>query len=316
MPRRKILLSTGSTNYRPPLERSKSAPKLTMIEENLGEEDEEFSEDYKKIAAFTVKGCVRVLKHCDSVSSLIDKRLALRQRLAETSGLRIPPRIDDNEEEMEEIEEQENRINEYPGGEEMEEQHIDEKNNRILEDLPPDSEHKDDDLSWFRRTDIQNDIIPLDSDEGSLSSGCESASTFNSAEEQTPTEETNKPEPEFKVGGTVLSSIDRLTNCTDVRKYCGLKHHLRMCQEIPDAEEVSLIPVGETPSDFSSLKVFKKRAEKDSCIYDCTDGTESNEREEKEETGSAYSDESGYDELIEGTNNDDSPSPISKIVLV
>uniref|UniRef100_T1J458 PID domain-containing protein n=1 Tax=Strigamia maritima TaxID=126957 RepID=T1J458_STRMM len=33
LPRRKILLSTGSANYRPPLERSKSAPKLMAIEE-------------------------------------------------------------------------------------------------------------------------------------------------------------------------------------------------------------------------------------------------------------------------------------------
>uniref|UniRef100_A0A1B6M9Q2 PID domain-containing protein n=1 Tax=Graphocephala atropunctata TaxID=36148 RepID=A0A1B6M9Q2_9HEMI len=40
LPRRKILLSTGSHNYRPPLERSKSAPKLMSIEESLEEEDE------------------------------------------------------------------------------------------------------------------------------------------------------------------------------------------------------------------------------------------------------------------------------------
>lgn len=40
MPRRKILLSTGSHNYRPPLERSKSAPKLMSIEESLEEEEE------------------------------------------------------------------------------------------------------------------------------------------------------------------------------------------------------------------------------------------------------------------------------------
>jgi hypothetical protein len=39
LPRRKILLLTGS-NYRPPLERSKSAPKLMSIEESLEEEEE------------------------------------------------------------------------------------------------------------------------------------------------------------------------------------------------------------------------------------------------------------------------------------
>lgn len=44
MPRRKILLSTGANNYRPPLERSKSAPKLMAIEE-IGEEDEEEADE-------------------------------------------------------------------------------------------------------------------------------------------------------------------------------------------------------------------------------------------------------------------------------
>lgn len=43
LPRRKILLSTGSHNYRPPLERSKSAPRLMSIEESL-EEDEELAD--------------------------------------------------------------------------------------------------------------------------------------------------------------------------------------------------------------------------------------------------------------------------------
>lgn len=40
MPRRKILLSVGANNYRPPMERSKSAPKLMSIEEAVGEEDD------------------------------------------------------------------------------------------------------------------------------------------------------------------------------------------------------------------------------------------------------------------------------------
>ncbi|KAK6633216.1 hypothetical protein RUM44_003817 [Polyplax serrata] len=39
LPRRKILLSTGCHNYKPPLERSKSAPKLMSIEESLEEEE-------------------------------------------------------------------------------------------------------------------------------------------------------------------------------------------------------------------------------------------------------------------------------------
>jgi hypothetical protein len=45
MPRRKILLSVGANHYRPPLERSKSAPKLMAIEEIIGEEEEEEERD-------------------------------------------------------------------------------------------------------------------------------------------------------------------------------------------------------------------------------------------------------------------------------
>lgn len=45
LPRRKILLSTGSQNYRPPLERSKSAPKLMSIDETLEEEEEAQEEE-------------------------------------------------------------------------------------------------------------------------------------------------------------------------------------------------------------------------------------------------------------------------------
>ncbi|KAK7070139.1 Protein fam43a [Halocaridina rubra] len=41
IPRRRLMLSTGAANYRPPLERSKSAPKLGAIEESIEEEEEE-----------------------------------------------------------------------------------------------------------------------------------------------------------------------------------------------------------------------------------------------------------------------------------
>merc|ERR1711971_331993 len=41
MPFRKIMLQPGSSNYRPPLEKGKSAPKLKVIEEVIFEEDEE-----------------------------------------------------------------------------------------------------------------------------------------------------------------------------------------------------------------------------------------------------------------------------------
>lgn len=45
MPYRKLLLQTGTCNYKPPIERSKSAPKLTSIEEAELEEEEEGDEE-------------------------------------------------------------------------------------------------------------------------------------------------------------------------------------------------------------------------------------------------------------------------------
>ena len=45
MPYRKLLLQAGSSNYKPPIERSKSAPKLSSIEEVVHEEEEEEEEE-------------------------------------------------------------------------------------------------------------------------------------------------------------------------------------------------------------------------------------------------------------------------------
>ena len=45
MPFRKIMLQAGGSNYRPPLEKGKSAPKLKVIEEVIIEEDEDNTED-------------------------------------------------------------------------------------------------------------------------------------------------------------------------------------------------------------------------------------------------------------------------------
>lgn len=61
MPRRKIMLSVGGTNYRPPLERSKSAPKLMAIEEAIAEEEEEETEQdtFKRQELQDMKSCCK-----------------------------------------------------------------------------------------------------------------------------------------------------------------------------------------------------------------------------------------------------------------
>ncbi|KAL0281569.1 UNVERIFIED_CONTAM: hypothetical protein PYX00_002516 [Menopon gallinae] len=85
LPRRKILLSIGSQNYRPPLERSKSAPKLMSIEESLEEEDNSPKEEEDAEAEdgkenpraeeksdFKITNLNFVKKLCSSIENLVE----------------------------------------------------------------------------------------------------------------------------------------------------------------------------------------------------------------------------------------------------
>uniref|UniRef100_A0A8D8UI45 Protein FAM43A n=1 Tax=Cacopsylla melanoneura TaxID=428564 RepID=A0A8D8UI45_9HEMI len=63
LPRRKLLLSTGSSNYKPPLERSKSAPKLMVIEEDQEEESTDDHIDYKKYSNYCIQQYGGTLKY-------------------------------------------------------------------------------------------------------------------------------------------------------------------------------------------------------------------------------------------------------------
>lgn len=54
------MLSVGANNYRPPLERSKSAPRLMAIEEAIGEEDEEDEEEKCSSRSKETRSCCTV----------------------------------------------------------------------------------------------------------------------------------------------------------------------------------------------------------------------------------------------------------------
>lgn len=275
IPRRKILLSTGSHNYKPPLERSKSAPKLTSIEEII-EEEEEIPEPNKNVYK-------KILRHYDSTSALLDKRKTFVRKLQEsyqppTSIVPVSEDICDE------------------SSKEILDLTLDEKSDLILEELVQNSLRNDllesCERAWFNALSEKPDLLPPDSDEGSLSSGCESASTVTSDLEQVfpaiSEEDETKPKTDldFKVGGCVLSRV---------RSYEGVNYGL--CKILN--EEVSLVPVGESQADFSSLKVFKKRSidiGREVC-------------EEEGENESACSDESGYEE-------EEMNSSVANIVLV
>ncbi|XP_018572779.1 uncharacterized protein LOC108912099 [Anoplophora glabripennis] len=311
IPRRKILLSTGSHNYKPPLERSKSAPKLTSIEEII-EEDDTFQSSQKIYK--------EILKHYDSTSSLLGKRNNYLINKFQFRDTTIPITEDFcNEKEVL------SRKVQFENG--IEDLTLDEKSDMILEELVQNSLRNDlletCERAWFNALREKPDLIPHDSDEGSLSSGCDSASTIVSDVEQVifPTineivheEEAcgkavleKKTDLEFIVGNNMLSrvrSFEKIAN-TDILKYCGLNTAYNNTP-ILDQDEVSLIPVGESHSDFSSLKVYKKRSMSEPTYL--INIRNRNDFEE-EENGSACSDESGFEE-------DELASSIGNIVLV
>ncbi|XP_056644404.1 uncharacterized protein LOC130450190 [Diorhabda sublineata] len=305
IPRRKILLSTGSHNYRPPLERSKSAPKLMSIEEIIEEEEDDNVFDNSKESVKVKK----LLNHCNSTNSLLDRRKWYFINKIRNNSNIVPARETTCDESLKEEK-----------TEESEPLMLDDKSDIILKELV-ESSFKNDLLescekAWYNALSQKPDLIPIECDEGSLSSGCESASTAMSEtdhpvfptitelavlqeEEQ---EYEKKTELDFKVGGTVLSrvrSFEKLSN-PDLLKYCGVNNK----KQFMDQEEVSLVPVGETHADFSSLKVFKRRTLSDPNYRRLSEGNASDD-----EIGSACSDESGYEE-------EDAISSIGNIVLV
>lgn len=307
IPRRKILLSTGAQNYKPPLERSKSAPKLTSIEEIVEEEDDVSQRSHKKMYK-------DILKHCDSTSALLDKRKTyILSKLQEINSINVPAiqNVCDNDKKR--------KVSFTDACETL---MLDDKSDIILQELVESTLSNDllesCERAWFNALGQKPDLIPLDSDEGSLSSGCESTSSTVTSDIEQPVfptieeknevqDEENKTEKktdlDFKVGETVLSrvrSFEKLSN-PDLIKFCGFNNR----KSILDQDEVSLIPVGESQSDFSSLKVYKKRNVTDRSGPQSNDGNGS----EEEENGSACSDESGYEE-------EDVASSVSNIVLV
>lgn len=338
IPRRKILLSTGSHNYRPPLERSKSAPKLTSIEEIMEEEEEE-DDVYEAVKRKNVYR--RLLKHYDSSSGLLENKKFSFTPANDNNRFIVPANniINHNNNNNNDCDEKTETKVTFSEELEMEEMTLDEKSDMILEELVQSSLSNDllesCERAWYNALG-ENDLITVDSDEGSLSSGCESASTVTSdveppvfptiAEESYP-EDTNteskpekKTELDFKVGGSVLArvrSFERIAN-SDILKYCGLNNNMyNNNKSIMGHDEVSLIPVGESQqSDFSSLKVFKKRnSEPFAKDFSSFLNSSSSEGEndptncEDEENGSACSDESGYEE-------EEIASSVANIVLV
>lgn len=291
MPRRKILLSVGSQNYRPPLERSKSAPKLGAIEELCSEEDEEEAEmnakqDDGRRTSFNENMTIDQYY----ASQTLDRRRAeiKSRKMSCPEGIMNRTLSDPGEETVTVSDNLLDLIVKESKRDEA--SHEEKKLEAIAEIIEEASDGK---LS-------QSNYLVTDSDDGSVSSGCETASTVTD----------NEPSslPSFPQEDKPIESehIDRQSTQS-------LNH---------DDNEVNHIPIGEN-------NAFRRRSTYpplgvESIIYDnafeslidnLTDiDSSSIENEVFKSSGdndSACSDESGYSELL-----DNKESVIGNTIMV
>ncbi|KAI5638604.1 phosphotyrosine interaction domain (PTB/PID) domain-containing protein [Phthorimaea operculella] len=299
MPRRKILLSVGAMNYRPPLERSKSAPKLGAIEELCSEEDEE-EEEMK-----TTKVICNSWTDDDYSSQTLDRRrpeMKSPRKMSCPEGVMVRIRTDSDSSEGASDDILHMLVKESRKHETSQE----EKERLTLESIAESNEMTDNEGG----KQMQSNFLVTDSDDGSVSSGCETASTVTSSDAEPsslpshfPPEEILKEEDEDQI-----SMID-----SDTRSYPNSIHSTSDGSECCANEEVNHVPIGEKngfrrrstypPLRTDVLSNFESKFE--SLIDNLTDVDSLNSSTETEvfknggDNDSACSDESGYSELVE-----------------
>ncbi|KAJ0181499.1 hypothetical protein K1T71_003584, partial [Dendrolimus kikuchii] len=281
MPRRKILLSVGSMNYRPPLERSKSAPKLGAIEELCSEEDEEEAEMNAKQAIEWRNS----FKFDEFSSQSLDRR---RQENKSPRKMSCPEGVM-------------NRTLSDSGSDnvtisdELLDLIVKESNKSIhdekLEAIVETNELVNDDKSNY---------LVTDSDDGSVSSGCETASTATSD-----TEPSSLPS---------LPQEDTKPNDIETDVFNDTTVNYNSHDDSQNNEIVNSVPIGERNgfrrrSTYPPLKtdtVLSNFESKFDSIMDNLINVETldcNNREIYKSSGdndSACSDESGYSEYLDG----------------
>lgn len=293
MPRRKILLSTGSQNYRPPLERSKSAPKLTMIEENLIEEESDHDVLNNNVTIRSVPPSLRRLKHSDSTSVLLDKNIK-RSPFCKNSLLnRLPsltsPIVAQNDSEPE-------------------------SNQRLFyracsirrkhADLVEETEEQIEDCNRSQEEILEvlvNETLLNDQNEWILEASSDEGSSISSGENH-PTLCTSQSVLEFKIGESVLERVRNLEGpvSTSLDQLNG--------------EGISIVPNGDSLApDFNSLRIFKK---KNSLTNEEDVICKEDSKEDDLEKLSVCSDESGYGELIETPSFKQKDSVVKEIEVV
>ncbi|XP_050355036.1 uncharacterized protein LOC126776497 isoform X2 [Nymphalis io] len=333
MPRRKILLSVGAMNYRPPLERSKSAPKLGAIEELCSEEDEEEAEmNAKKECQFTM-GL--------TTSQSLDRRrqeIKSPRKLSCPEGVMDRMRLDSEESKEESTDKlidllvQESKLNKESESQSETSQHDNEKEESrliTLESIEETIELNNAAMCQGRKNLIlaQSNYLVTDSDDGSVSSGCETASTVTSSDAEPSSLPSHFSQEEHKETDSDEERVpvfERIRNfeSASMRNHRSYTNSIHAINEGSDAtstvtsDEVSHVPIGEKNAfrrrstypplraDSGILDNFEGKF--DTLIDNLTDVDSLNSSTETEvfkntgDNDSACSDESGYSELLDG----------------
>lgn len=321
MPRRKILLSVGATNYRPPLERSKSAPKLGAIEELCSEEDEEEAEMNAKQNCEPWSRTSLTMDNFYS-SQTLDRRRpdvksprktscpegVINRTLSESGTSNVI--VSDEFLDLLAKESQKNgRVDETS-------QSDAEKETRLLEAIAESNELNDNAAAdGDCKAHMQSNYLVTDSDDGSVSSGCETASTVTDNE---PSSLPSFPQEDQKEHEITAGYMDPSFEHGDIRgsNRSFNSVHIMNNPESEVTEEVNHVPIGEKNTfrrrstypplraDNNILTNFEEKFE--SLIDNLTDVDSLNSSTETEvfkntgDNDSACSDESGYSELLDG----------------
>ncbi|XP_013195781.2 uncharacterized protein LOC106138999 [Amyelois transitella] len=316
MPRRKILLSVGSTNYRPPLERSKSAPKLGAIEELCSEEDEEEAEMNSKQngESWTRKTSEGSMGDVFYNNHALDRR---RPEIKSPRKLSCPEGVMGRTRTVSEgsSETDTDKLIQLLVQESEKNKHENETSHENLE-YRLEAIAETNELTEAAEKNLQlisqSNFLVTDSDDGSVSSGCETASTVTSDTEPSslpsnfPQEE-QKDQSESEDDAPVFSRLQSFERTP-------IRGSSRSCLNgndgsISTAEEVNHVPIGEK-NGFRRRSTYPPlRADPSILNFEPIDNltdvdslNSSTETEVFKGTGdndSACSDESGYSELID-----------------
>ncbi|XP_022116168.2 uncharacterized protein LOC110994010 [Pieris rapae] len=301
MPRRKILLSVGALNYRPPLERSKSAPKLGAIEELCSEEDEEEAEISSK----------------KDVSNFYDTQTLDRRR----SDIKSPRKMSCPENVIKRIRSE----SEGSNGATEDIVTLLVQESKLKTDVEEKDENDSDKLDAIveiremtttsERKELmsQSNYLVTDSDDGSVSSGCETASTVTSSDAEPISlpqfPEEHKDDSDEERASAFCREIYESTRKSS-RSYSNTIHGIDDANELSLAsDEVNHIPIGENngfrrrstyPPPNSNLDgKFESLLDNLTDVESLHSSTETDVFKTVGDNDSACSDESGYSELLD-----------------